>query len=186
MIIFLMDIEDESTRSKMAETYNTYGKRLWSVANNLLHDEYEAEDAVQEALLKSTKYIDDDFDPQSIDTLGLMITIVRGVSKSMYKKIHKIETVDIEEHEIDIYNNEIANPEKYVLQLGQEKWVAEKLSEIKVEYSDLLSLKYYHQYSNSEIADMLSMSEGNVRVKLMRARNALHGIIGGESDGKVQ
>lgn len=181
-----MVIEDESIRSKMAEIYKTYGKRLWSVANNLLHDEHEAEDAVQEALLKSTKYIDDDFDPKSNEALGLMITIVRGVSKSIYKKNHKIKTLDIEGRENEICNDEVVNPEQYVLQLGQQEWVAEKLSEIKVEYSDLLSLKYHYEYSNSEIASMLSMSEGNVRVKLMRARNSLQKIIGGGSDGKAK
>ncbi len=186
MITFLMAIEDEFIRSKMAEIYKTYVKRLWHFANNFLHDDYESEDAVQEALLKSTKYINDDFDPNSNDSLGLMITIVRGVSKSMYKKNHKIRTVDIEGHENDICSDEAANPERYVLQLGQQEWLAEKLSEIKVEYSDLLSLKYHYGYTNSEIASMLSMSEGNVRVKLMRARKALHEIIGGESDGKAQ
>ncbi|MBN2286387.1 MAG: C39 family peptidase [Tissierellales bacterium] len=58
MIAFLMVIEDESIRNKLTEVYELHNKKLIYIANNILHDKYEAEDAVQEALIKISEYIE--------------------------------------------------------------------------------------------------------------------------------
>jgi RNA polymerase sigma-70 factor (ECF subfamily) len=40
-------------------------------------------------------------------------------------------------------------------------------------YADVLTLKYFNHYTNKEIADLLLISEENVRVRLHRARKIL-------------
>ncbi len=94
--------------------------------------------------------------------------------------------MSIEGYENAICDDEAVNPELHVLRLDQKEWISRKLAEIKEEYADMLSLKYYYGYSNNEIAGILSISEGNVRIRLMRARKALHEIIGGKADEKAQ
>jgi len=51
--------------------------------------------------------------------------------------------------------------------------MAKNLSEINPSYADILTLKYTYEYSNAEIAGMLSISEANVRKRLSRAKKAL-------------
>jgi len=58
--------------------------------------------------------------------------------------------------------------------------VARKLASINPEYADVLVLRYTYQFSIEEIAYLLNTTEGNVRVKLHRARKALHEIMKGE------
>jgi len=186
MLTFLMIIEDEVTRSKLEEIYLLHKKKLFYIARDILHDDYEAEDVVQEALIKISKYIDEDMDPKCNKTIGLIVIIVRRIAINIYNQRQRRKTVDIDGYENVMCDEEILNPELHVLRLDQKEWMAKKLAKIKQEYADLLSLKYYFGYSNSEIADMLSISDGNVRIRLMRARKALHEIIGGEVDEKAQ
>jgi RNA polymerase sigma-70 factor (ECF subfamily) len=186
MIAFLMVIEDESIRNKLTEVYELHNKKLIYIANNILHDEYEAEDVVQEALIKTSEYIEEDFDPKCNKSIGLIVTIVRSISINIYNKRKRRKTVDINDYENLVYDDEAFNPEILVLRMDERKRIAKKLKNVKQEYADLLSLKYNFGYTDKEIAKMLSISDGNARIKLMRARRALYEIIGGEFDEKAQ
>lgn len=63
--------------------------------------------------------------------------------------------------------------EDIVIKLSETKELLEKLSEIKGEYGDILTLKYYQELSDKEIADLLCISHENVRTRLSRAKRAL-------------
>ncbi len=177
MIAFLMVIEDEITRNKLEDIYRLHRKKLWYIANDILHDEYEAEDAVQEALIKVSEYIDKNFDVNCNKTVGLVVIIVRRISINIYNQRKRRKTEDFGHFE-NMVDDDVWNPEVYVLRLDEMEWIADKLASMKKEYADILTLKYFYEYSNKDIADILSTSEGNVRIRLMRARNALHAIIG--------
>ncbi len=53
------------------------------------------------------------------------------------------------------------------------KIVESKLAELKDEYREVIMLKYVDELSVSEIARILDKSNGNVRVLIFRALNAL-------------
>jgi RNA polymerase sigma-70 factor (ECF subfamily) len=55
--------------------------------------------------------------------------------------------------------------------------MAEQLKKINPIYIDAITLKYYYGYSNDEIAELLNISEGNIRVRLHRAKQALKEIL---------
>jgi len=86
MIAFLMTIEDEETRNILEEIYKLHKKKMYYTARGIIHDDYEAEDAVQEALIKISKYIDKKMDPKCNKTLGLIVIIVRSISINIYNK----------------------------------------------------------------------------------------------------
>jgi len=184
MIAFLMTIEDEETRNILEEIYKLHKKKMYYTARDILHDDYEAEDAMQEALIKVSKYIDKNMDPKCNKTLGLIVIIVRSISINIYNKRKRRKTIDIDGYENVIHDDTIGNPQLNIIRLDQKQYITKKLSQIKKEYADILTLKYYYGYSNKEISDLLSIKEGNVRVRLMRAKNALHEIIGDESHEK--
>src|SRR5665647_2009931 len=115
MLTFLMIIEDEVTRSKLEEIYLLHKKKLFYIARDILHDDYEAEDVVQEALIKISKYIDEDMDPKCNKTIGLIVIIVRRIAINIYNQRQRRKTVDIDGYENVICNDEIVNPELHVL-----------------------------------------------------------------------
>lgn len=64
-----------------------------------------------------------------------------------------------------------------VIRIGDDKWLAEKLSELKSEYAEVLTFRYYYGFSDIEIADLLSISYENVRTRLSRAKAALRKLL---------
>ena len=83
-----------------------------------------------------------------------------------------------------IRDDKALSPELNILRLEDRKYVAKLMASINESYMDILTLKYMYEYSDKEISDMLSISEGNVRTKLSRARKACQRIIGGDQDEK--
>ena len=184
MIVFLMVIENEVTRCKLEEIYKLYREKLILIAKDILHDEHEAEDIVQSAIIKMAECIDDKSDPKSHDVEGLVIVIVRRLAFNIYNKRKKWKTVDVEDCEVAISNDESTDPELHLLHIDQREWMSRKLAKIKEEYADILTLRHYYDYSFKKISDILSTSEDNVRMRYMRARKALNVIIGGGIDEK--
>lgn len=60
--------------------------------------------------------------------------------------------------------------------------VMEAITKLPVIYKDAVYLYYYEGYTTPEIADMLNCSQSTIRNRLMRARNLLKTILGGEFD----
>ncbi|PNT92198.1 hypothetical protein CDQ83_01065 [Clostridium thermosuccinogenes] len=51
--------------------------------------------------------------------------------------------------------------------------ISSKIRELRPDYSDIISLKYFYHYSDDEIARLLNITPGNVRVRLHRAKQRL-------------
>ena len=66
------------------------------------------------------------------------------------------------------------------MKLEDRRRIAEIMDEIPEGYMDILTLRYFYEYSDSEIAKLLDITEGNVRTKLSRARKAFQKVIGGD------
>ena len=180
MILFLTVIEDSVIRHCLEVLYLQYHKELWYVAKSILKDEHEAEDVVQTAFIRVAKYIDKNFDPNCNKSKALIVIIVRNLAKDVYNQRKRRSTIPIEEVEYGLEDQSVETPEIHVLRLDQSREVAKKLTAIKPDYSDILTLRYTYDYSDMEIAALLDIKEGNVRARLSRARKALHSIIGGD------
>lgn len=63
--------------------------------------------------------------------------------------------------------------------------IEEAILKLPINYSTVLRLKYSQGYNNKEVAQILNISEENVRQRISRARKRLTGILheGGESYG---
>lgn len=178
MLIFDMIIDNESIRHKIEEIYRLYRKLLFYTAYNILKDYHEAEDVVHMAIIKICSHIDKIEDIECNKTKAFLVIIVRNIAINVYNKKRRISDVNMERL-VDLDDNYI-NPEEYMLKIENAEWIAQKLALINPEYADVLVLRYTYQFSIEEIAYLLNTSEGNVRVKLHRARKALHEIMKGE------
>ena len=58
-----------------------------------------------------------------------------------------------------------------------QKMLAEKLAQLFPEYADVLTLKYYFEFKDKEIAEILKISRANVRVRLRRAKTHLRSLM---------
>ena len=54
------------------------------------------------------------------------------------------------------------------------------ISQLDKKYADVLTLKFYYQYSDSEIAGLVQTSPENVRVRLHRGKRKLTALLKGD------
>jgi len=180
MLIFLLAIEDNEVRNKLEEIYHLYNRDLFYVSYAILKDYHEAEDVVQSTILKLADNLDKITDTKENKTRAFVVMIARNISKNIYNRRKNRELSPIEEYEDILIDESNISPEQYILRLDNGCWVAKQLALIKPEYADILTMRYTYEYSNKEIGNLIEISEGNVRIRLLRAKKALHKIIRGD------
>lgn len=178
MLIYLSMIELEEDKNKLEQLYTTYKQTMFYSANRILKDEYLAEDVVHQAFLR---IIDNLSKIDKIDchkTKGFIVIIVENIAIDFYRKRKRENNISFDK--IEIYIEDIKANDKFIL-----SDIEEAILKLPINYSTLLRLKYSQGYNNKEVAQILNISEENVRQRISRARKGLTGILheGGESYG---
>jgi RNA polymerase sigma-70 factor, ECF subfamily len=172
MLAFLLVTEDTKVRNKLEELYISYHKEMYYIAMSILHNTHDAQDAVQTTILKCADYIEKIEDIHCNKTKNLIVTIIKSTATDIYryKKKHPHEKLDdFPEHLMadDQFSDDI------IFKLSEGKYYAQRLAELKPEYAEILTLRFYEELNDMEIAKLLNISHENVRARLSRAKAAL-------------
>ena len=176
MIAFLMVIDDQYSRNFLEELYLRYHKQMYCFANNILNNSHDAEDAVQMSIIKLANHLDKINNMECNKTKSLIVTIIRCTSIDLYrqKKIHPFELLEDDQ---EIFDDEAETLDDIMIRLGEAEWLSKKLTELNEDYSEILTLKYYHDFKDFEIAQLLGINQNNARIRLFRAKRALRKLI---------
>lgn len=185
MIALLMVIENEDVRNKLEKIYLEYNKEMFITAYSILHDYHEAEDVVQEAILRIVKNLDKISDIKCKKTRAYLVIIVRNLSFDVYNKNKNITFLEHEEVN-RLPDKEEVLIEESMIRLDLSNEIKSFLGDLYLPYSDILTLKYYYELEITEISELLDITENNVSVRLYRAKLALKNIIekGCENNGR--
>ena len=175
MLQFLLTLTDESNHGKIEHIYNTYHDYMMRYAVSKFHAEgrtnfvYDAEDAVQNAFMKITKYIDGiDFSRGEQDVKNYCLTTLYNEIKSLLgENEEKIE-----------FDEEFCSEEEYniVEELEMKECFNEVITAIKAldeRYSTTLYFTFCKEMSPNEIADMMGISVKTVYTRLARGKKLL-------------
>ena len=178
MLIYLSMIELEEDKNKFEQLYITYKQTMFYVANRILKDEYLSEDVVHQAFLR---IIDNLSKIDKIDchkTKGFIVIIVENIAIDFYRKRKRENNRSFDK--IEVYIEDIKAKDNFIL-----SDIEEAILKLPINYSTVLRLKYSQGYSNKEVAQILNISEENVRQRISRARKRLTENLneGGESYG---
>lgn len=150
---------------------------LYRLSLRLLRDENEAEDIVQETYLNAFKAIDS-FDGRS--SLGTWLFRIAYNNAMMRLRKKHPTTVEIEQSTFsnrDTLPRELFDwcclPEKDFLTAEAKTEIKLAISELSEPLRTVFSLRDLEGLSTSEVAHILDISEGSVKVRLHRARLAL-------------
>lgn len=166
---YLTLIEEEVDKKKFEELYNLTKKKMLFIANSILHDSYEAEDAVHDAFIGVANNMNAIDEADSVLASAYVACAVRNACFTIIKKKNKQDEL----------NEEVADflPEdefvKVVSNIEDNELIKNALGKINFIYSDALVLYYGYEKSIGEIASAFGKSEVAIRKRLSRGRRLL-------------
>lgn len=174
---FSLEGEPEEQR-KIEQLFKAYHQMMFRVANRVLNDKDDAEDAVQLAFLRVIKHlndIDENDEPRTRAYLGI---VTQNISIDIYRKKKREWARNISFDEYEIF---IEDPYGQDFEVGKEEMgdvVAEAIAQLPPQYAEVIELTYGYGYSSEKVAAILNISADNVRQRLVRARKKLATLLG--------
>ncbi len=146
-----------------------YGDRLYAAAFNICRQRQDAEDAVQEALLRYFRS-EKEFESEE-HVKAWLIRVTVNVAKSMRTSFWHKNRVAYEDYmeEIPFENEADRDLMQVVLSLPDQ-------------YRIIVHLYYYEGYKTREIAEILQLSENTVKTRLVKSRKILRKELEGWED----
>lgn len=177
-MIFLMLIDTEEDKRKFVILYEKYRNLMMKVAYDVLHDKYLAEDSVHSAFVKVAKSMEKIGEVDSLETKRYLITITKNATIDIYRK----RSTQMKK---EIYVDELAESEQPLtyMETDIDNRILDILKNLPVKYRDVFLLKYSSHMENKEIAQVLRITEGNVRQRLARGKEMIQKAINSLEDG---
>lgn len=160
MLIYALTIVKPADRPKLERLYLEYRSVMFCAANEILHNEHEAEDAVQQAFMKIAENLDKVPDELSNKTKAFVVTIAENTAIDRYRKLKRHGDCELCEEACGIEANSADELVSCILKLP-------------ARYRQFILLKYYHGYSTREIARLLGMSSAAASKTAQRAKQRL-------------
>ena len=95
MLIYMMMIDSETDKSKFEQIYMKYKGLMFYVANDILHNEHDAEDAVHQAFIKIAENIKKIMEVDCPKTKGYVVTIVENKAIDLYRKNKRQSKIEL-------------------------------------------------------------------------------------------
>jgi RNA polymerase sigma-70 factor (ECF subfamily) len=176
LLLFLSMLETPEEKQKFAELYEAYRGLMFSVARDILRDDYLAEDAVNQAFLKLIRHFAKFEKFLCNQTRNYLVIMVRNTSIDMYNSRRKIVEVSFgENHETD----DGYEDDSFAVQMDYDEML-DAIAGLPKIYKEALYLSSYLGLSINEIASSLNLSVSAVKQRLMRARLKLRAMLEGE------
>lgn len=160
-----LDKRTDSPDQSVEEVFQEYGNMLYRIAFVMMKNAYDAEDVVQDTLIK---YMEQRERGKSFETeehrKAWLIRVDSNLCKNrlrFYKNHPKISMEQLSRY----YEKE------------EDTELMDSLLLLPSKYREVLLLHYVEGYQGREIAGMLGLSESAVRKRLERGREKLRGLL---------
>jgi len=179
--IEILELYQIRSESAISETAKQYGSYCTSIAMNILHNSQDAEECVNDALMKTWESIP----PQRPEILSSFIgRITRNLSLNRYKSRKTQKRAGDETalllSELEDCVPTVSNVEREVDMRILGGVIDGFLSDIKRDDRVFFMRRYWYNDSIADIAKRFNVSESKVMSSLFRTRNKLKIILEGE------
>ena len=174
MLVFTQMLETADERLKIEEIFHTYGNLMFHVANKILNNDHDAEDAVQQALFTIYQNLEKFSEIKCPQSRSFIVTIVERKANDLDRTKQRNAAIPFEEEFINVPATSVVNA------VAERTDLAKAMAMLPTRYRELLFLKYDNGYSEREIAVMYSMTEANVKKTIQRAKKKLESILKGQ------
>lgn len=161
-------VEEKQKRDqKFTNLFLKYKSLMFWTANDVLNDEYLAEDAVQEAFLKLLRHIDQIGPVHSAEAKRYVSAAARTVAIDRYRKRTSGAAKEMFAEDVDYLHEIEAEP---CLEDSEGNRILDIIFALPDTYREVCLSKYVEKLENWEIAERLNLREGTVRQKLSRGK----------------
>jgi len=174
----VLDIQTTQSPGAFAKVYDLYIEKIYRFVYIKVSNKHDAEDISSDVFLKAWEYMTGG-SAKRIDSLsGLLYQIARNSVIDFYRK--RAQSTPVEEERLVRIERAVGGTEKDIDRINikvEVESMMRYMQKMKLEYQEIILLKYIEQYSTGEIAEILKKSKTNVRVTLHRAVKAIRLII---------
>lgn len=172
-------LKNETERNIVSELYYSNSKRFYSIAYSRLKNKTDAEDAVQEAFLRIATNPDTFFKVPDNKKVAFIDVVIRNVAIEMFRKKTAAPEVEIEDDFADSYSIE-----DIVLGNISEAALVKFIKSMPETQKEVLILRVYNHLSNTEIAQMLNISDTAVRKRISDALKMIRNFLNRENSNE--
>jgi RNA polymerase sigma-70 factor, ECF subfamily len=167
-------LSDQSKVVRFEEIALPHMAAAYNLARWLVHNDHDAEDLVQEAFLRAFKSFSGYYGGNS---RAWMLTIVRNTCYSWLHHNRVLDLAEPIEDKLDEMELDFADPETLLLQNNDAQMVRQALTELPVEFREVLVLREMEGCSYKEIANVVDLPIGTVMSRLARGRKRLQTLL---------
>lgn len=170
-------MQDESAVARFDQAVLPHLDAAYNLARWIMRNQQDAEDLVQEALLRAFQAFHG-FRGQ--DGRAWLLAIVRNACFSWLRRNRSQEITAAFDEEIHTVDGDLLNPERLALREADSARVRHALENLPAEFREVLVLREIEGLSYKEIATVVDIPVGTVMSRLARARNRLQrGLVAG-------
>ncbi|HEX4681291.1 MAG TPA: sigma-70 family RNA polymerase sigma factor [Gemmatimonadaceae bacterium] len=148
----------------------------YALARNLLRDEHDAQDVVQEAVLRGIRYFDGF---RGGDPRAWLLAIVRNCCHTWHRRRTEsgvmVSYTDAESAP-QLHDGQTADA--LALQSSERAVIARALDALPIEFREVIVLRELNEMSYKEIATITGVPVGTVMSRLARGRKRLASLLG--------
>ena len=150
----------------------------YTLARYLLHDEHDAQDVVQEAVLRAIRHIDGF---RHGDARAWLLTIVRNCSYTWHKS-HKRDRSNVPLSDAGALSvADAENADDATIRASDSELIRAAVDKLPAELREVLVLRELNELSYREISEVVGVPMGTVMSRLSRAREKLASVLGEET-----
>ena len=173
-------LETEAERNELSSIYERNKKQFYRIAFAILHNQHDAEDAIQEAFLSIAKNAKAFFDVPVNKRVSYINIVVRNISYRMWNKKHN---VDENQQELnDDIADECITVEEKVLSDFSCRRILEFINTMPESTKTAIYLRMYMNLKNADIAKALGISEEAAKKRVSRGINQIRQFVEGMDD----
>ncbi len=161
----------EAERNELSHIYEQNIRLFYAVAFSKLHNQHDAEDAIQEAFLSVANNPSLLFRVPAEKRVAYINIIVRNKAYTIWNKKHKTEENHTELYDT-VFDEDISTEEKVISDFSCRQ-ILKFIDTLSEASRSALYLKIHFGFGNDEIADALGISEEAAKKRISRAASRI-------------
>jgi len=185
--LLLVEEARKGSEKAFASLLNRYRDSIYYLLLKMVNNSSDAEDLTIEAFGKAFRNLDT-YTPNFAFSTWLFKIATNNCIDFIRKKRSAPSIIDQGQDEMDNYTvnlqSDTLDPEETLINHQKFEQLRDVVNQLKPRYKKLIELRYYKEYSYTEISDELNLPIGTIKAQLFRAKTLLFNILNKTGNNK--